>query len=206
MPAGFRSSAGLVVGEHTGDPWSDLHHTITIALRRSTESELVELLTQNLVRYDQWGHETFRADDLGRLAGWRLWRLIRDRDAAGFGRLDARRRQVAQAQHVSAWDDIETAVARRARILRGEASSRMLEERPRRDEASRRDAAFARAEAERREKAERWNLGRWELESYREGQSPEERRMPLPPGTTNDAIYAAAVARARAEKRRRRHS
>ncbi|WP_433573946.1 hypothetical protein [Streptomyces sp. CA-251247] len=191
---------------HTGDPWSDLHHTITIALRRSTESELVELLTQNLIRYDQWGHETFRADDLGRLAGWRLWRLIRDRDAAGFGRLDARRRQVAQAKHVSAWDDIETAVARRARILRGEASSRMLEERPRRDEASRRDAAFARAEAERREKAERWNLGRWEPESDREGKSPEERRMPLPPGTTNDAIHAAAVARARAEKRGRRHS
>lgn len=61
----------------TGSAWSDLHRTIVIALRWSTESELVELLCSDVSD----------ADDPGRLAGWRLWRLINTRqDAHGYGR------------------------------------------------------------------------------------------------------------------------
>ncbi len=61
---------------------SDLRRVIGIALRRSTESELVELLTSNVAE----------ADDLGRFAAWRLWWLVNSRrNADGYGRarLDA---------------------------------------------------------------------------------------------------------------------
>ncbi|MFD4143034.1 hypothetical protein [Streptomyces sp. NPDC058572] len=196
----------------TGDPWSDLHHTIVIALRRSTESELVDLLTDNVIRHDQWGHETFRADNLGRLAAWRLWRLIRERDAAGYGQLDARRRKVPQAAHVSEWDDIDTALARRERILSGQTNQQTLEAQARltdarRAEARRRDEAMARAEAERREKFERWNLGRWarEPENVHEEEQAGQRHVQPPPSPTKDGVHAAALAKARAEKRARRH-
>ncbi len=51
----------------TGDSWSDLHHTVAIALRRSTESELVELLTNNIVRRNQWGRSRSRP------RAWAAW-------------------------------------------------------------------------------------------------------------------------------------
>ncbi|MDT0488702.1 hypothetical protein, partial [Streptomyces doebereineriae] len=49
--------------------WTDLQRTVRIALRRSTESELVEVLSGSV----------HGVDDVGRLAAWRLWQLINAR-------------------------------------------------------------------------------------------------------------------------------
>ncbi|MER5991437.1 hypothetical protein [Streptomyces viridosporus] len=54
-------------------------------------------------------------DDVGRLAAWRLWRLINARrNAHGYG---GRQHPVAQADHVTRWDHVPTAVAERARLM-----------------------------------------------------------------------------------------
>ncbi|MEJ8662176.1 hypothetical protein [Streptomyces sp. MS1.AVA.4] len=87
--------------EESRAAWADLVRTIEIALRRSSPAELFELLTSNVAE----------ADTLAALAGWRLWRLINTRrDAHGHGRHVA----VAQADHVTVWD--EAPAARRDRI------------------------------------------------------------------------------------------
>jgi len=185
----------------TGDAWSDLHHTITIALRRSTESELVELLTSNIVRYDEEGRIAFKADNLGRLAGWRLWRLINSRkNAHGYGP----RREVKVAAHVEARD--EATSEERARMRTRAAQAQQIQHRQEM-------ARIEQAAAERAERHERWGLHRFERpEVHSWAREPEqvhqqeqaarqETEQPAPPA---DAVHAAAVARARAEKRARK--
>ncbi len=114
----------------TGDAWSDLHRTIMIALRRGgTESQLVELLSSNVIRYDQWGALTFKATNMGRLAGWRLWRFINAQgNSPGYRKIPT----VRQADHVT-WRDNATTEEREAARLRA------LEEGRRRDAAIRAD-------------------------------------------------------------------
>ncbi|MFD8386555.1 hypothetical protein ACFV2X_50040 [Streptomyces sp. NPDC059679] len=182
----------------TGDAWSDLHHTITIALRRSTESELVELLTSNIVRYDRWGRIEAKAQNVGRLAGWRLWRLINSRkNAHGYGP----RREIRVAAHVEAWD--EATPAERDRIRARAQEARELHQR---QELARAEQALA----ERAERRERWGLHRfeqpevrsWTREPEHVHQEAEAARQQIEHRSA-ETTYRAAVARAHAEKRAR---
>lgn len=186
----------------TGDSWSDLHHTIAIALRRSTESELVELLTSNVIRRNEWGEVTFRAENLGRLAGWRLWRLINSRkNAHGYGR----RREVKVAAHVEVWD--EATSAELARIRSRAEHARELDK-------QREEARIEQRLAERAERRERWGLHRFEQpEPRRWAQQPEHvhieeqaerQQVERPAFQSAEATHRAALARARAEKAARK--
>lgn len=172
----------------TGSAWSDLHRTIMIALRRSTESELVELLSANVGE----------ADDLGRLAGWRLWRLINSRRDAHE---HAVRRRVAQARHVTAWDEPDEA-ERDRRIAAGQAAQDAI--------AARQRGLAEAVEEQRRWRTElsgRWSLGRWAHEPQDETQDRDREDIPeaeQDPRARAEAEHAAALARARAEKRNRR--
>ncbi|WP_326655608.1 hypothetical protein [Streptomyces sp. NBC_01750] len=180
---------------HTGSPWTDLHHTIVIALRRGgTESQLVEMLTSNLIRRDEWGLVTFEADNLGRLAGYRLWKFINSqKNAHGYGR----RCHVPQAAHVTAWDEATSAERDRARARAGQ-----VREIERRREMARIEAAAA----QRAERHERWNLSRYatEPEHVHQQQLEERHRIERPAPRTADSTHAAALAKARAEKRARK--
>ncbi|MFJ2561362.1 MULTISPECIES: hypothetical protein [unclassified Streptomyces] len=194
----------------TGDSWSDLHHTVTIALRRSTESELVELLTSNIVRRNEWGKITFKVENMGRLAAWRLWRLINDRkNAHGYGR----RREVKVAAHVEAWD--EATPEQRARMRARVEQARELD---RQREAVRVEQRLA----ERADRRERWGLHRFEqpelrgstpAEPRRWAQQPEQvhieeqaerQRIERPSFASAEATHRAALAKARAEKAARK--
>ncbi|WP_158717967.1 hypothetical protein [Streptomyces sp. NRRL F-2664] len=187
----------------TGDSWSDLHHTVTIALRRSTESELVELLTSNIVRRNEWGEITFQAESMGRLAAWRLWRLINSRkDAHGYGR----RREVKVAAHVEAWD--EATCEQQARMRARIEQARELD---RQREAARVEQRLA----ERAERRERWGLHRFEQLEVRdwtrepehvhqEQQEEIQRRIERPAFSSAEATHRAALAMARADKAARK--
>ncbi|WP_330294067.1 hypothetical protein [Streptomyces sp. NBC_00576] len=194
----------------TGDAWSDLHHTITVALRRSTESELVELLTDNIVRRNEWGEITFQAENLGRLAGWRLWRLINSRkNAHGHGP----RREVKVAAHVQAWD--EATSEERDRIRNRVERARELDE-------QREQVRVEERLAERAERRERWGLHRFEQPEIlqpeqkprrwaqqSEGLHVEEQaaRQALEDArSSKETSHRAALARARAEKAARKGS
>lgn len=205
---------------HRASAWTDLQRTVQIALRRSTETELVEVLSGSVAG----------VDDVGRLAAWRLWQLINARkDAHGYG---GRQRTVAQADHVTRWDHIPTAIAARARSLATQAPPADLGDRQAelREQERRREAARIAAEAELTREAERAELaGRWGLDRYSPPRRPEpeqsrrwasrepeqvhdaemeDRRhldMPLPRAETEES-YQAALARARAEKRARRRT
>lgn len=137
---------------HSGSAWSDLHRTVLIALRRSTESELVEVLSASV------GH----ADDVARLAAWRL---IRSRpDAHAY----ARRREVRQADRVTRWDQASHAERERIRTELAE----------RRAAADRLQDARLQAAADREERYRRWGL-RWSREPERVHQ--EQYGPPPPP-------------------------
>ncbi|MFH8343106.1 hypothetical protein [Streptomyces sp. AM6-12] len=213
----------------TGDAWNDLHHAVEIALRRATESELVELLTRNVIRRNEWGEITYQAENLGRLAGWRLWRLINSRkNAHGYGR----RCEIRHAAHVEAWDNMTPAdlARRRARAhtvgeLPGLDLLEDLREQERRREAARlaaeaelaAQAKQAAEEARRRELTGRWSLDRYaaqsptrrwsarEPEEVHEAQMEVRRALDAPRyRASSEVSWQSAVARARAEKRTRR--
>lgn len=201
---------------HSGSAWSDLQRTVRIALRRSTEGELVDLLSSSVAG----------VDDVGRLAGWRLWRLINARrEAHGYG---GRQRTVALADHVTRWDNVATAVTERARTMAASPALVDLEDREAelREQERRREAARLAAEAElareakRAELASRWGLNRYapgpqqdpprrwaarEPEYVHEEQTAKRRRIDMPPASSMaEDTHRAAVERARAERRRRR--
>ena len=158
---------------HSASAWSDLQRTTRIALRRSTEGELIELLSSNVAG----------VEDVGKLAAWRLWRLINSRkDAHGYGC----RRDVAQAAHVTAWDEADAAERVRLQISA-----------PPREMA---DDGGGRGHHE------RWNLDRWarEPEHVHQQKQAERQRLESSAPHTADSTRAAALARARAEKRARR--
>lgn len=212
----------------TGDAWNDLHHTVEVALRRSTEYELVELLTSNIVRRNEWGEVVWRAENLGRLAAWRLWRLIRSRkDAHGYG---GGHREVRPAAHVERWDSMTPAELERRRARANAVVQappdldRMedLREQERRREAARlaaeaeltAQAKQAAEEAARHQLARRWALDRFveqsptrrwaarEPEEVHEAQMAARRALDLPRiRSSSETGWQAAVARARAEKR-----
>ncbi|MFI9825615.1 hypothetical protein ACIHFC_35110 [Streptomyces sp. NPDC052013] len=165
-------------------------------------------------------------DDVGRLAAWRLWRLINDRrNAHGYG---GRRSPVAQADHVTRWDHVPTTVAERARLMSTPATPADLHDRQAdlREQGRRREAARIAAEAELARQAERAELsGRWGLDRYtprpqqepprrwasrepeavHEAQMEDRRRLDMPlTRSRNEETYQAALAKARAEKRARR--
>lgn len=139
----------------TGSAWEDLQRTVAIALRRgATESEIVELLSTNVVRRDQWGTVTHRPDDLGRLAGWRLWRLIRSRpDAPQYRRPTLRWRP---AEHVTAWDEASSEERERRRTALADERRRQAEREARRLEH------VAAERRERRRLRQSWNLAQFE--------------------------------------------
>ncbi|MFD8851563.1 hypothetical protein [Streptomyces sp. NPDC059604] len=218
----------------TGDAWKDLHHTVAIALRRSTASEIVELLTSNLVRRNEWGEVTWEAENLGRLAGWRLWRLINDRkNSHGHGR----RREVPIAESVLAWDEATAAqrdrMAKRYLLTRGQEDPPSTVEADRaerfREEARRREAARLAAEAElaaeakraaeaakSAELAERWGLDRFapaeprrwaarEPEHVHQAQIEERRRIERPLTLSSaELTQKHVIALARAQKAARK--
>lgn len=174
----------------TGSAWGDLHRTIMIALRRSTESELVEILSANVDG----------VDDLGRLAGWRLWRLINTRkDAHAY----SPRRKVPQARHVDHWDNPHDAELARRRAAAEQAQT-LMDARRRADDARIEAAAATRAELR-----DRWDLRRWaqEPEHLHTGQAQEreQARANQADHAQAAARHAAAVAKAREEKRARRN-
>ncbi|MGW4623463.1 hypothetical protein [Streptomyces sp. NPDC004592] len=199
---------------HRASAWTDLQRTVRIALRRSTESELVEVLSGSV----------HGVDDVGRLAAWRLWQLINARkNSHGYG---DHQRTVAQADHVTRWDHIPTAVAERARIVGTRVIPADLHDRQAelREQERRREAARMAAEAELTREAERAELtGRWGLDRYAPAPRPEpeqprrwasrepehvhdaqmeERRhvdAPLAASAAEES-RRAAIARARAEK------
>jgi hypothetical protein len=206
---------------HRASAWTDLQRTVRIALRRSTESELVEVLSGSV----------HGVDDVGRLAAWRLWQLINARkNAHGYG--GRRRRTVVPADHVTRWDHLPTAVAERARIMATQASPADLRNRQAelREQERRREAARIAAEAELAREAERAELtGRWGLNRYAAARRPEpeqprrwasrepehvhdeqmedRRRLDMPLTRSQaEESHRAALARARAEKRDRRRS
>ncbi|MER7807538.1 hypothetical protein [Streptomyces sp900116325] len=148
-----------------------------IALGRGgTESQLVELLTGNVIRYDQWGRVVFKATNVGLLAGFRLWKFINERpNAHGYGHQG----KVPQAQQATEWD--EATAEERTRIRARAGQAREVQQR-------REMARIEAAAAQRAEKAT--NAGDWTAG---------------PSGRTADATHAA-LARARAEKRARRRS
>jgi hypothetical protein len=170
----------------TASVWNDLQHVVVIALRRSTEGELVELLSDSVRG----------VDNVGRLAAWRLWRLINSRrNAHGYGR----HRAVAQAAHVTAWDDASP--EERRRLAQGTGVNVMAQLRA--EARARAEEARAAEESRRRAQFARWGI------------STEPMREPPPPAPTPAvpveedprqraaAVRAAALARARAEKRAR---
>jgi hypothetical protein len=194
--------------------WTDLQRTVRIALRRSTEYELVELLSSSVAG----------VDDVGRLAAWRVWRLINARrNAHGYG---GRR----QADRVSRWNQVPTAVAERTRITATPVAATDLHDRQAelREQERRREAARIAAEVELAREAERAELsGRWGLDRYaprpqqeqprrwasrepeavHEAQMEDRRRLDMPLTQSRDEeTHRAALARARAEKRARRRS
>lgn len=195
----------------TGSTWDDLRHTVAIALGRGgTESQLVELLTQNLQRRDRWGNPLGKVENMGRLAAWRLWQFINSRpDSLPY----AKRRDVPQAAHVTWWDEATTrqrlACRNRAELARDAQEEREL-------------ARAQEAAAERAKRAERWGLDRYsrpepepesEPEPRRWAQQPEhvhldeltgQRRTPSRSSREADALWRAAAAQARADKRARR--
>ncbi|MBV9026416.1 MAG: hypothetical protein JO362_22085 [Streptomycetaceae bacterium] len=184
---------------HSGSSWDDLHRTVGIALRRgATESELVELITHNIP-----------ADigDVSRLVGWRLWRLINARtDALPYRKPPA----VKIAAHVTTWDEASPAARMRMRADSRAAEPEVpgtpnpLAEAARakaREEAERRRAQ---AEAERRARYARWGIS---VQPIRE---PEHVMQAIadelnPPRTGEDA-RAAALDKARREKRERKQA
>ncbi len=169
----------------TGSAWEDLHHTVTIALRRgATESEVVELLTTNVVRRDQWGVITHRPDDLGRLAGWRLWRLIRSRpDAPQYRRRTLRWRP---ADHVTRWDEA-SAQERELRRTGVTEERRLADERE-----ARRLEHIAAERRERRRRRQNWNLDRFEPADN--VNPPLPREEPPAPAPAPHALPQAAPA------------
>jgi hypothetical protein len=206
----------------TDDAWSDLHRTIVIALRRGgTESELVELLTSNVIRYDQRGAVVFKATNVGRLAGYRLWQFINTKgDTPGYRKV----REVPQAAHVTWWDQADREDRERARTGRLQAQA----------DQRRRELARSRREAARKaELYDRWRLDRANRPEPSTAETePEHRPSPSAEARANirvqppvdqaepeqqrerpwtytprskDAHHQAALARARAEKRARRH-
>lgn len=133
----------------------------------------------------------------------------RRRDAHGYG---GRRRTVTQADHVTKWDHIPTAAAERARIMATPATADLrgrqaeLREQERRREAARRaaEAELAR-EAQRAELTSRRGLDRYAPARRPEPEQPRRRLdMPLTRSQAEES-RRAALARARAEKRARRH-
>ncbi|MGX9891395.1 hypothetical protein [Streptomyces sp. NPDC002276] len=196
----------------TGSTWDDLHRTAAIALRRgATPTLLVELLTRNIVRRDEWGVIVEKPSNVGRLAGWRLWNYIKTHDNPHF----VRRRHVPQAAHVTWWD--EAAATQRDAARRR--ADQQLEER-KAEEAAR----LQRTAEEWAETRGRWGLDRFEQpdaeasapepEPRRWAQQPEHvhldelagRQRPLPSRSSRqaEAEWRAARDQARRDKRARR--
>ncbi|MFF1794316.1 hypothetical protein ACFVXQ_08815 [Kitasatospora sp. NPDC058263] len=179
----------------SGTQWSDLHRVIVMALHRSTEQELVHLLTGGIRS----------ADNLGRLAAWRLWRLINTRrDAHGHGR--------TLNEHIRAErDDLHPAEITRYAELSLKARRAPA---PRDERASAAHAAHAaaqaeverravEAEAQRREQYERWGIKRAEVaaELAARGTVPTAAVDHQPRDMAQ--VQAAAVERARLDRARR---
>ncbi|MFF2751124.1 hypothetical protein ACFVVA_37010 [Kitasatospora sp. NPDC058048] len=179
-----------------GSQWDDLRRVIVMALHRSTEQELVHLLTGGIRS----------ADNLGRLAAWRLWRLINTRrNAHGHG---PRPKEHIRAER----DDLSPAEISRAGDLYLQA---MAEPIPRDDRATAAHAAHAAAkaraerqaaedEAVRREQYERWGIKRAEvaaeLAAKRAELAASQAETAAEPRRSIAETQAAAVERARMER------
>ncbi|WP_369380333.1 hypothetical protein [Streptomyces sp. cg36] len=172
---------------HAGSAWEDLRRTVEIALRRTTPGDIVDILTASITN----------ADDLGRVAGWRLWKLINTkRNAQGYGR----RAQVQQALHVTLRDDHSASYLADRREWFALCDQR------------RREADAARAEQ--LSVYERWAI--WRLTEPREPTPPKEfsrtvdprsqavRAGIVRPQTGGTARERAVLERARADKRARK--
>jgi hypothetical protein len=195
LPCGSSAAAGE---RPTGSAWGDLHRTVVIALRRgATESELVELMTHNV---------TDVVGDVGRLAGWRLWRWINaHRDALAYRNPP----QVKVAAHVTAWD--EASPEQRERIRQGLTGEALrsrpnpLAEAARARRGAGAECRQAEAETERRAAYARWGIS---IEPLREPEhvmrTVYDELNPAKRPRTPEQVREAAIERARAEKRQRK--
>ena len=131
----LRSPRSEAAGEVQGDPYADLLRTIVIALPRSSEGELIEVLTGSVAS----------AADVGKVAASRLWRLINSRRTKHeYKRIP----HVPEAEHVTWWDEATPDERARKRELSAAPVPPYGTRNPA-AEAARTRAAQARAEAER---------------------------------------------------------
>ncbi|MFI9366060.1 hypothetical protein ACIG5E_34170 [Kitasatospora sp. NPDC053057] len=191
LPSGTWGADGEWL-QGSGTQWADLLRVIEKALHRSTEQELVHLLTGGIRS----------ADNLGRLAAWRLWKLINTRrDAHGYG---PRPKEHIRTQY----DDLDPAQITRYAELAEQARQQPV---PRDERAAVAHAATAAAQAEaarraaedealRREQYERWGIKRAEAAA----ELAARPAVPVPDGSDQPRdmaqVQAAAVERARLDR------
>ncbi|MEU7230021.1 hypothetical protein [Streptomyces chrestomyceticus] len=122
----------------SGPTWDDLLRVVQIALRRTTPSHLVEILSASVAG----------AADVGRLATWRCWNLINSRrDQQHHGK----RQSPPTGPRAAAWDDAsfaerqrQRAQARAAHLAAEEASLREKQNRRQQEMETRRRLFFER--------------------------------------------------------------
>lgn len=179
--------------------WSDLHRTVMIALRRSTSAEVVEVLSANVLQ----------AEDLGRLAAWRLWRLINSRgDRHGY-------RTATKTDRTAAWwddltpDQIRRTGARKTLVaepLPGmpNPAAERLRDKVRAAAEERRRSVAAKRKAEHDATYARWGIT---IPAWREPEHIHEQaqapHLAEEPPRSADESRAAAIQQARASGKRR---
>ncbi|MFE7194479.1 hypothetical protein [Kitasatospora sp. NPDC057541] len=191
LPSGAWGADGEWL-QDSGTQWADLHRVIVMALHRSTEQELVFLLTGGIRS----------AENLGRLAAWRLWKLINTRrDAHGYG---PRPMEHIRIQN----DDLDPAEIVRHAELSLQARQQPV---PRDDRAAAAHAASAAAKAEaarraaedearRRAEYERWGIKRAEVAAELAARPPVPTRATEAGPLDMAQVQAAAVERARLDR------
>ncbi|WP_433860355.1 hypothetical protein [Streptomyces kronopolitis] len=180
---------------HSNPAWDDLRNVVMIALRRTTPTHLIEILSSSVKD----------AADVGRLAAWRCWKLINfQRNQDGYRKRPA----VPVGAKVALWDVASPAELQRHRE-RAEAAHRADVQARRREEHERR-----RQEVETRHRLFLQRLGidpdaRREPEHVHREQYPEPvaARGPVVPEDFDELTpqqrAQVAAARARAERARR---
>lgn len=163
--------------------WSDLVRTIAIALPRSSAGEVTELLTGSMAS----------AEDVGRVAAARLWKLINSRDKHHY----RPRPTVSQAAHVTAWDEATPEDRARARATAPQPAVAEV----RAWQRAEREQRQAEAEAQRARLYARWGI---DPRPFREPERPTAPEQDNSTPRSAAESHRAALARARAEKRARR--
>lgn len=178
---------------HNGrSPWEDLRHALAVALPRSSEGELFEVLTRPMDS----------AEDVGRVAGARLWKLINSRGTKHqYRQIPPRIAQLRPAR-----DDMSDRQREQMREAwaAGEAvpgAPNPLADAVRAKHRQAEEARRAQVEAERRAAFARWGIEVRELREPEHVMRAEAERLNPPPRPADS--HAAALEKARSERRAR---